>query len=281
MLLEKSLISALSKPIQKKCESAFAFNPKSYDEKKIQAIKQQLLISNNKYDNSTSEEELARRRRIPFKTYHRINWEWASDSEESTLFSSDKQSVCMHTNSSSYFETIAIRSSKPLRVDAFTYWEVKLSKGVCSGTSVMLGVGTLNAKLRQFGYSDLIGQDKSSWGLSVKGHLMHENLTRNYCDSLCEEQNNNVIGCLFDGYRGRLGFFVNGVYQGVAFDHMPLNKCNSNELDLYPIISSTVAESIFTLELVYESFPSLQELCSNLIRKERGDMSESIYKCFF
>ncbi len=139
------------------------------------------------------------------------------------------------------------------------------------GTSVMIGIGTREASLMSDGYLNLIGIDKFSWGLSNKGHLWHDNISRNFCDSFdqtAEQQSDLKIGCLFDGYKGRLAYFKNGQFINLAFTNIPVNL-----YDLYPMVSSTVAKSIIRIESAYESFPSLSDLCRDKLLRDKKSLS--------
>jgi hypothetical protein len=283
------LLSALAKPVQKvnSSQSSHLFKPmisSQSSEKKLEAIRQLFAQASQRQESSIP---------LPFKTHHKLNSKWSSElfSSESqpqppVLISQDEKSICMHPNNLGYFQTHAAKFNRPLRVNAFTYWQVKLDSSACTGTSVMIGVGQRDSPLIRDGYKDLLGVDSTSWGLSIKGHTLHNGQSSTFCEALPECET-NTIACLFDGYRGSLAFYVNGKFRGVAFRDMPLNKRNQAEFDLFPMISSTVANSVFSVEFAYESFPTLQELCSNVIQKEGEDcvdasfLSQSVFKRYF
>jgi SPRY domain-containing SOCS box protein 3 len=224
-----------------------------------------------KYQQQENQEQITR---VPFKSHKPLDWSWSHEMESGCnvdsppfLLSNDAKSVCFHPYCMGCFETNAVRGNKPLKLNAFTYWEISLEEGVCAGTSVMVGIGRSNAKLNSNGYINLIGADANSWGLSNKGQLWHDNQSRLYCHSLDDMKSSKGIriGCLFDGYNGRLAFFKNGVCLGVAFE----NLLNINEYDgLYPMVSSTVSKSVIRLEVACENFATLKEMCRERVQQQ-------------
>lgn len=225
--------------------------------------------------------------RIPFKTYKHLDWSWNYTMEPSCnvdspplLLSNDAKSVCFHPYCMGCFETNGIQGHKPLKLNAFTYWEVSLAEGVCAGSSVMIGIGRKNSKLNANGYINLIGADANSWGLSNKGALWHANQTKVYCLPF-DDQKLMRIGCLFDGYNGRLSFFRNGVYMGVAFENLITRNanglCDVNH-ELFPMVSSTVSKSLIRLEVACENFATLKEMCRERVQQQMilGSNSSSI-----
>ena len=225
--------------------------------------------------------------RAPFKAYKPLDWSWSYEMESSCnadspplLLSADAKTVCFHPYCMGCFETNAIRVNRALKLNAFTYWEVSLPEAVCGGTSVMVGVGRRGAKLNANGYINLIGADQQSWGLSNKGALWHDNETRAHCPPFDVDSGANMrIGCLFDGYHGRLAFFRNGVYLGVAFDNLITRNaqglCDA-EHELYAMVSSTVSKSMMRLEVACESFATLKEMCRERVQQQiRAHASET------
>jgi hypothetical protein len=277
-----ALLSALARPIPKvQSPNHFKSAQSPINEKKLEAIRR---LFNEAVSKQTEQSKTIH---LPFKNYHVLNskWQVSSPHQPLVLLSQDEKSICFHPNNAGYFETHAARFNKPLRVNAFTYWQMRLDRSACTGTSVMIGLGQRDSSLILDGYTDLLGADSKSWGLSIKGHTLHKGQSSLFCDALSELET-NTIGCLFDGYRGSLAFFVNGQFKGVAFRDIPLNKRNEQEFDLYPMVSSTTANSVLTIENVYESFPSLQELCSAEIQKDEklsgaNILSRSVFKRYF
>lgn len=199
--------------------------------------------------------------------YHKINWQWVP-AQESTVLSKDNASVCFHAECESCFETDAIRGDKPLKRNAFTYWEVTILSNSSNGTSMQIGIGNNKARLNTMGYLNLLGIDKNSYGISHTGHAWHQNASEKFCSAWNEPQ--VTIGCLFDGYKRQLGYYKNGVCLGVAFENIDMSE------DLFPMLSSTVAQSVFRLEFVCETFPSLKDLCRKRVLNERIELTNQI-----
>lgn len=202
--------------------------------------------------------------KIPIKpAYHKIDWNWSSNSE-SVLFSADSKAVCFHSDCQSCFETDAVRGDTPLKLNAFTYWEVSILNEHLNGTSIQIGIGNKSARHNSMGYLNLLGIDKNSYGLTQNGQVWHGNGSKQFCSAWGA---NDRIGCLFNGFNGQLSYYRNGIFLGVAFKDVDMSE------SLYPMISSTVAQSAFRLDGVYESFPSLKDLCRKSILKEKMDLA--------
>ena len=209
-------------------------------------------------------EELTRKlNESPFGSFQRIDWTWLCDnSEESqtTILSDDSKSVCFNPSS---FETNAVRGDKPLKLNAFTYWEVTFKSN--SGTSLMLGIGSKDSMLNSIGYLNLIGIDEKSYGLSQHGFTWHGNTSKKFCDAF-DKNESITIGCLFDGFKGKLTFYKDGKCLGVGFDSIPLISTRDGYTSFHPMIASTVAQSVFKLEFACENFPTLKDLCRQKIQ---------------
>lgn len=255
----QNLLAALSKPIQPYTsiiqQSFSVYNIKSKCKSEIESLL-----------NKVSESQL--KQAVPIRSHHRIKWTWNKIDSNKMMFSNDSKSVCLHPYCSGCFETDAVRGDQALKKNAYTYWQIEMGKEALSGTSSMIGVGTSSAKLNSFGYLNLIGMDENSWGLSNKGLVWNGNNARSFCNQF-DESENVKIGCLFDGFNGRLSYFINGVYMGVAFQNLPLNVA------LYPMVSSTVARSVFKLDFVFETFPSLQDICRSKINQSNEIIDKS------
>lgn len=197
---------------------------------------------------------------VPLKNYHILNWNWFKSESDKQMYSDDLKSVCLHPFCAGCFKTDGVRIEQALKRNAFTYWQIEINKEALSGTSTMIGVGRVQKNLSSIGYLNLIGSDDISWGLSTRGYLWHNNSYIKYCDEI-KDTDSVRIGCLFDGFSGRLSFFINDKYIGPAFENI------SMEEPIYPMITSTVSKSLFKLTKVYESFPSLQEICRSTINK--------------
>lgn len=250
-----SLLSlALKKPIVKK------------ETKKHRYIDSNLLKSSIELVNKKKQDDKSNK--IPIKAvYHKINWQWTSNSE-SLVFSNDSKSVCIHSDCQSCFETEAVHGNTPLKLNAFTYWEVSILNEHLNGTSIQIGLGNKTANKKAFGYLNLLGSDSNSYGLSHDGRTWHNNQSNQFCSSWNESQ--VKIGCLFDGFTGKLSFFRNGLPLGIAFENINMKN------DLFPMVSSTVAQSAFRFECVYESFPSLMDLCRKTVRSSQVQLSNEV-----
>lgn len=211
---------------------------------------------------------------VPFDSHCRIKWTWTKSAQEDpatmTVFNDHQlgtRSVVFHPQCSegnfACFETFAAMGDRPLRKKALTYWEVEISsQALRNATSLMVGVGTKQAKRRSVGYLNLIGIDQHSWGLSNNGQLWHNNQGHFHCKPLgSHEPSKVVIGLLYDGFNGQLSFFVNGSRTGPSAAFKGL----SHHEDLFPMISSTASNSHFKMGPVYESMPTLQGLCRDTI----------------
>ena len=103
------------------------------------------------------------------------------------------------------------------------------------------------------------GADCESWGLSYKGQTWHRGKSSDYCEPFFDQS--TVIGLLLNMYAGTLTFFINGVSQGVAFTGLHLKQ-----KPLYPMISSTTAETEMSLGVRTCRYLSLQDKCASIVR---------------
>lgn len=125
----------------------------------------------------------------------------------------------------------------------------------------MFGIGTASAKLGTHFYTDLIGEDEHSWGLSHKGTLRHAGKYTPYCRPF-RERFSTIIGLFFDGNYGTLTYFKDGVNLGVAFRGL-----NEIREPLYPIVSSTSRMCVMTVKKMENEFVKLQDRCKVVILK--------------
>lgn len=123
----------------------------------------------------------------------------------------------------------------------------------------MFGIGTENTRLGSFGFTDLIGEDENSWGLSHKGLLWHGGKSQKFCRPF-RENFPTTVGLLFDGVYGTLTYFKDGVNLGVAFRGLQFVGEH-----LYPMISSTSAKTMMTLQNTEQEFVSLQDRCKAVV----------------
>ncbi|XP_067849622.1 SPRY domain-containing SOCS box protein 3 isoform X3 [Heptranchias perlo] len=120
----------------------------------------------------------------------------------------------------------------------------------------MVGAGTKQALLHLGNYQfiNMLGMDSESWGLSYKGTIWHGGQSRQYTEPFYEKA--TIIAVDLNLYDGTIAFYKNGHNLGVAFTG--LNKVG---VPLYPIVSSTTAETELQLGMRSCRFMSLQEQC--------------------
>jgi len=139
------------------------------------------------------------------------------------------------------------------------------------GTSMMFGIGTSQTRLHADSFTNLIGEDKNSWGLSHKGVLWHNGECTVYTKPF-KENEPTTIGVFFDGINGTLTFYKDGVNLGVAFKGL-----NTIEEPLYPVVCSTAAKTEMVLKNMRRDYESLQDRCrSEILKKikDRADMEQ-------
>uniref|UniRef100_T1IRT4 SPRY domain-containing SOCS box protein 3 n=1 Tax=Strigamia maritima TaxID=126957 RepID=T1IRT4_STRMM len=181
------------------------------------------------------------------------HWTWSKKdkSHEVRLYGTRHTIAHFHPNWST--GTAAVRGTRVLNNGCY-YWEVAISQRVF-GTSMMFGIGTKKAKLHVDRFVDLLGIDEHSWGLSHKGLLWHKGEYRSYTPPFRENEA-TTIGLYFDGVKGNLSYFKDGVNLGVAFTGLTQVK-----EDLYPIVCSTAAKTEMTLGVLRRAYNNLQDLC--------------------
>jgi len=256
------LSSLLSKPIAKP----------------VHIKKSSLRLNRHLLQSSIDIAKLAKQKfssKIPINSaHHRVNWNWSDSNDEAVVLSDDKKTVVLHPECESCFETDAVRGDKPLRLKAFTYWEVTvLNNANLNGTSVQIGIGNQKAKVNTIGYLNLLGMDKNSYGLTHDGQVWHSGRPRNFCSAWSKDIAGQAItiGCLFNGFTGQLSYYKNGVFLGVAFESINMSE------SLYPMVSSTVAQSVFRLEMACETFPSLKDMCrKSVVNCSRIDLEKEV-----
>ncbi|XP_005104344.1 SPRY domain-containing SOCS box protein 3 [Aplysia californica] len=196
-----------------------------------------------------------------FREYFNDNWVWDGSSKppEVQLSSNFEDAYFYIDPVIQSTGTVAVRGNKGF-ADGEHYWEILFLEPPI-GTSVMVGVGTQKAVLRSnlYQYVNLIGQDQESWGLSYKGKIWHNGVSKEYCDPFFDTT--TVIGVLLNMYKGTLTFYKNGVSLGEAFTGLN-TKCEP----LYPLISSTATETELGLGVRTCRYLTLQEKCFSMIR---------------
>ena len=151
----------------------------------------------------------------------------------------------------------AINTSPPTRF----FWEIQVTDRLF-GTSMMFGIATRNCNVHADSFVNLIGSDSNGWGLSHKGILWHDSLWSKYTKPF-KENTATRIGMLYDGHRGTLTYFKDGVNLGIAFKD--LNKISEK---LYPMVCSTAAKTQMTLTKTCRDFYNLQDMCRHAILKK-------------
>ncbi|KAH9514410.1 SPRY domain-containing SOCS box protein 3 [Bulinus truncatus] len=194
------------------------------------------------------------------RDYHHENWVWDRYSKpQEVLLSSNYEAAYFYIDPViESTGTVAVRGTKGF-ADGEHYWEISFLEPPI-GTSVMIGVGTKNAllKSKHYQFINLLGQDRESWGLSYKGFIWHNGISKRYCDPFYERH--TVIGVLLNMYKGTLTFFKNGASLGEAFSGL----CAIKE-PLYPLISSTATQTELELGTRTCRYLTLQEKCFSKI----------------
>lgn len=117
----------------------------------------------------------------------------------------------------------------------------------------------------------MLGEDEHSWGLSHKGLVWHKGIWRQFTKPFRENEA-TTIGLLFDGIKGTLNYYKDGMNLGVAFADLDLVKD-----EIYPIICSTAAKTEMSLGIATREFISLQDRCRTVIlnhMREEGDIEK-------
>jgi len=183
--------------------------------------------------------------------------EWAWDESlvpNESVLSRQNLEVEFHFAGSS--GTSAVRGNKVMDKERHHYWEVKMLTPVY-GTDVMVGVGTVKAELDMRGvFCSLLGHNHESWGFSYRGNLQYGGEKREYAK--CFGQG-SLVGVHLDTWKGTLQFFLNRKPLGIAFTGL-------RNLELYPMVSSTAAQSKVRITHSCSAPASLQLDCLAVLR---------------
>ncbi|XP_046675420.1 SPRY domain-containing SOCS box protein 3 isoform X1 [Homalodisca vitripennis] len=195
----------------------------------------------------------------PIKYGCEDHWTWNRHdrSHEVRLYGSGMRVAHFHPNWSS--GTAGVRGTRILNNGRY-YWEVQVSQRIF-GTSMMFGIGTKKACLHKNVFTNLIGEDENSWGLSHKGLIWHRGLWVQYTIPFRENQA-TTVGILFDGVEGTLTFYKDNKCLGVAFRNLQQVR-----EPLYPMVSSTACKTEMTLSYMRRDFVNLQDRCRAVILK--------------
>lgn len=182
-----------------------------------------------------------------------INWTWSAEhrSPDAILPEQTQKTVFFHPRHNN--GTAAIRGTLALNNNRH-YWEVYVDKRVF-GYSMMVGIGTTEARLHSNHFRHLIGEDSHGWGLNHRGFLWHAGAGRNYMNRFFENSSTK-IGVLFDGVNGTLRFYKDDRDLGVAFE-----KLDEIDYPIFPIVSSTAESTKMILMSSKYEFVNLQERC--------------------
>ena len=205
------------------------------------------LLFSKKYKKKLREKRL---KKIGYHTY----WTWDIRSKPSQVWLTrlNRRATFFPLLLDSYnydsFGTAGVRGTHPIN-NSQSYWEIDVSRRTF-GTNMMFGIGSINTRLNWTWTWDfhLIGETNESWGLSHKGYLLHNGIIRKYTLPF-EEGEPTTIGLHFDGEKGTLTYYKNGISLGIAFEN--LNKVN---FELFPIICSSAQDSHMTLTTTKKDF---------------------------
>ncbi|XP_062404538.1 SPRY domain-containing SOCS box protein 3 [Sardina pilchardus] len=190
------------------------------------------------------------------------HWHWDAEAKSTAVqLSACQQAVYFHTNMLLESEGSAgVRGTKGF-CSGEHYWEIEFLEPPY-GSSVMVGLGTKEALLHTGNTPslNLLGMDGESWGLSYKGSVWHNGVSRKYTEAFYDKS--TVIGVLLNLDSGALRFYRSGISLGVAFTG--LDKVTR---PLYPLVSSTAPETELLLGLRTHRLTSLQDSCLHVISK--------------
>lgn len=180
-----------------------------------------------------------------------ISWDTVTKSEFATI-SQDSKTVLFFDGLESK-GTAGARLTIPVTDGSF-YFEFKVGEPLF-GTAVMFGLGTEDIRLSfgNYNYVPLIGMDQNGWGLSYKGTVWHNGKYKKFCDAFFDE--NTCIGMMY--HNKKIHYFIDGVYKGVAFENV-----DSNGKQLYPMVSSSAADTVIELTEACKLNYSLRDLCA-------------------
>ncbi|XP_054159730.1 SPRY domain-containing SOCS box protein 4-like [Oppia nitens] len=148
-------------------------------------------------------------------------------------------------------------------------WTIKWPTD-CRGTHAMVGVATEASPMHMTGYCSLVGSNGESWGWDlVRNKCYHNNEEQTYPQWLTSHEIFDIpdeFKVVLDMDAGTLGFIVDNVYLGVAFNGLKGQK-------LYPVISTVWGNG--EIGIRYESCLDkspllLRECCRQVIRSSIG-----------
>ena len=155
----------------------------------------------------------------------------------------------------------AILATKRLPYDGQAYWETTIT-GESLGSSTQVGIATPQATLRSNNYVNLLGIDRHSWALDQMGNLQHNGVVKSYSRPWEERYGRTcvTIGTLFNGCKGTLTYYINGVCLGQAFEGL------TKELgDIFPAVSTTRTNHRISLHNLRRNYVNLQDRARSVV----------------
>ncbi|XP_056634692.1 SPRY domain-containing SOCS box protein 3 [Diorhabda sublineata] len=187
-------------------------------------------------------------------------WHWSpTHSSPDTGISNENKDILFHPCYSS--GTAAVRGDMQFKPNLHYYWEVKMISNMY-GTDVMVGIGTSKVIFAdwKFRFCSLLGIDSQSWGYSYHGLIQHDKLLCKYGSKFGL---GSIIGVHLDMCKGTLEYYLDRKPLGIAFTGI-------KGYELYPMVSSTAAQSAVRLVCSVSEAPTLQMLCMQFISKHRS-----------
>ncbi|XP_045620352.2 SPRY domain-containing SOCS box protein 3 [Procambarus clarkii] len=187
-------------------------------------------------------------------------WVWSTREQGgqagSILLATEDRQIIFNPEYSS--GTAAIRGNETLHIGHHHYWELKMTSAVY-GTDIMVGVCTPKCDLKHgiHRFCSLLGRDEESWGYSYTGTIRHAAKFRHYGPRWGK---GSIVGIHLDSWRGTLEFFLNRKPLGIAFTGL-------QNIELYPIVTSTSAHSGMKLVTSCDFPSNLQFLASEVVFK--------------
>nr|CAH7723015.1 unnamed protein product [Callosobruchus chinensis] len=182
-------------------------------------------------------------------------WSWSSISTNARVLNNCRD-ILFHPYISS--GTGAARVDLELKPNFHYYWEIKMLT-MLYGTDVMVGVGTSDVILNNWKYKacSMLGIDSNSWGYSYRGIIQHNNARKRYGSKFGF---GSIIGVHLNMCNGTLEYYLNKKPLGIAFTGL-------KQFKLYPLVSSTAAQSAMRILSTYAEKPTLQMLSLDVICK--------------
>ncbi|TMS38666.1 hypothetical protein L596_005340 [Steinernema carpocapsae] len=172
-------------------------------------------------------------------------WRWDESSKERSPIVYEQilfkdSTVVFHPELA--FGTAGARIAKPLTKKTVAYWEITVPHALF-GTSLMFGIGTRRARTNlQMSFSDLLGEDEFSAGLSHQGAFCFDGHSDSFCPPLgAGKMQGTTVGILFNGPQASLTYFCDGVRLGTASPKIDLSEV------FFPMVSSTAQQSRFQI----------------------------------